>query len=64
MKHLEEFKLNEDVNRDNFFDRAWQVITSFQESGINAWDEKGKNDPIFLKKLRDLKYYLNQIEEL
>ena len=30
----------------------------------DAWDENGEMDPDFIKKLKDLKHYLNKIEEL
>jgi len=69
MKHLEEFKLNENVTinkNDPVFWRAYQNLRSICSSDIlgKAWDEKGIVDKEFINKLIELKHYLNNIKYL
>ena len=67
MKHLNEFKLNE--MNDNKYYNVWRTLVSIC-NGENskgksylsdAWNESGIKDPELMKKLKDLKFYLNEI---
>jgi len=69
MKHLEEFKLNENVTinkEDPVFWRTYQNLRSICASDIlgKAWDENGIVDKEFINKLIELKHYLNNITYL
>jgi len=70
MKHLNEFKLNE-MNDDKFYN-VWKTLSAIcngknskgQSYLSDSWNESGEKDPELMKKLRNLKFYLNQLEDL
>jgi len=71
MKHLEEFKLNENVvnkvsKDDPFFWKTYQNLRALCSNDLlgNAWDESGVVNKEFINKLIELKHYLNNIKDM
>lgn len=59
---IKEVLFESELKKDNDFMKVWQSLAAFQEKGIEAWDDNGTILPDFVKRLRDLKIYINRLK--